>query len=140
MPNARSLRRQYLVLAVLFFLSGAWSVCEVVLSLLQGRLSLDVGVCLLFVGIGMLNGRASSLVWAFRWTVFALCASAVLVLLVLCRIPTLYFFSVILRPDDPQYVVAGLAMSAGALALSLWSLRVLQGIQVVGLDDADDPA
>jgi hypothetical protein len=140
MPNARSLRRQYLVLAVLFFLSGAWSVCDVVLSLLQGRLSLNFGVCLLFVGIGMLNGKASSLVWAYRWSVFAMCGSAVMVLLVLWRIPTVNLFTVTLRSDDPQYLVAGLSMSAGALALSLWSLWVLQGIHVVGLKDADHSA
>lgn len=67
-----------LIVAILFLIGGSLAVWEVVDSLMHDRISVNLAVCLLFVGVGLLKLKASSRWWAIAWIVFGYLLCAIL--------------------------------------------------------------
>ena len=65
-----------LIIAILFIIGGGLAGWEIVHSLMHDRISPNLAVCLLFVGVGLLKLKASSRRWAIAWIVlgYILCA------------------------------------------------------------------
>ncbi len=61
--------KRVLIVAILFILCGAQAVWSIVEAALHSRLNINLGVFLLFVGMGLLRGKRSSLSWARFWIV-----------------------------------------------------------------------
>ena len=67
------------VVAAIFILGGGLAVIEIIYSIVQGGFSLNFGVCMLFVGLGLLKGKPSSREWALRWLMLIFLASVLFV-------------------------------------------------------------
>jgi hypothetical protein len=103
--------------AWVFIAFGLLAAVDIAVSLINGRLNLNLGILGLFIGRGLLR-RASG------WRT---CALAVLVIEMIALVLILILFAINLGSlPGPNVVVAGAAaLAAGAFALSLWQYRVL---------------
>lgn len=61
--------KRILIIGAFFCLSGLFALWDVVWALLHSALHINFGVCLLFVGIGLLRGTARSRSWAYVWII-----------------------------------------------------------------------
>ena len=69
------------IVAWLFILSGASATWDVVSSLFTDRISLNLAVCMLPVGIGLLKGNPDSAFWAKFWIGLSFLGALVLVVM-----------------------------------------------------------
>jgi hypothetical protein len=82
---------QILIIAALFILIGVYSIIDVILSLLQGILDLNLCVCCLFVGIGMMRGRESSRIWGRIWSGFFVMMFLIGIILIAIHDPSMAY-------------------------------------------------
>jgi cytochrome c oxidase subunit IV len=112
------------VVAALFILSGISSLIEIIVSLLNGQLSLNFGVLGLFIGRGLLRLGPTSRTWALVFTWFALVITPVAALIFLNNAGPLDFklFGINLG-QVPQ--AAGVIAAVAFFLVVLWQYRVL---------------
>ena len=74
--------KRVLIIGLIFVLGGASAIWNILESAMNSRLTINAGVFLLPIGIGLLRGRASSQWWARFWIILGYIAIIVLVCLV----------------------------------------------------------
>lgn len=124
-PTQRgNLPTSLIVVAVLFILFGVLSVFEVLIALLHGRISINLGVLNLFVGLGLLRlsrgWRTCGLV--FLWIALIGLPLFALLILATARPLDLSLFG---RKIGHAHDGLGLLVAAAMFALVLWEYRVL---------------
>ncbi|RYD39850.1 MAG: hypothetical protein EOP85_15245 [Verrucomicrobiaceae bacterium] len=73
--------RRVLLVGALFCLVGGAVICQILWDLFHHRLSFDLTVLMLPVGVGLLRGRTSSKWWATLWCIYGYGMSLIFVML-----------------------------------------------------------
>jgi hypothetical protein len=112
------------VVAVLFIVGGIISVIEIIMSLLNGQISINFGPLSIFVGAGLLRLSPTWRTWALVFTWFALVVAPLFGLFVLINPGPLYF-TLFGQKLSLVPMAAGLMTALVFFLIALWQYRVL---------------
>ncbi|RYX86389.1 hypothetical protein EON83_01590 [bacterium] len=121
-PLPTSLR----VVVILFIISGVMAAIDIVLALFNHRITFNLGVLTIFIGIGLLGRNPRSLSWALFVTWLELAFTVVLGILFLITPGTIQFFG----RKGVAPVGLGFVLSAVMFALAYWQLKILTNPQI----------
>jgi hypothetical protein len=125
MEQKRTLPPDLKIVAYLFVIFGLLAVCEVIVSLFARRLSLNLGVLQLPIGIGILNLRRGWRTCALVFLALGLMFVPVFCLgLLFPPLGTVDFRVFGLRVGDASKGIV-LAIAVAAFCLMIWQFRVL---------------
>jgi hypothetical protein len=110
------------IVAYLFIIGGIFAVIDIVVSLTQNRISINLGVLALFIGRGLLRLNPRSLAWAmfFRW--LGLIITAISAVVFLYTPGTIRLFGRVIGQAPPGL---GFILSVAVFALVCWEYKVL---------------
>lgn len=117
--------KRVFVIAMLCVLAGILAVWEVITKLSQMNVSVNLGICLLPVGLGLIKGRKSSFRWARIWVYFGyfLCLGLVFATTLNLGHTTATWFGKRLVGSEAAPVAAFFALGGAAvLAVLHWYL------------------
>ena len=118
--------KRILVLGILFCISGAVNIYDIISAAIAGKVYLAFGALMLPVGIGLLRGKASSQWWARLWMILlGYCLSAVLVALCIFSPANaqVHFFKASLTGKEA--ILYTLAFAAAISGLAYGGIRLL---------------
>ncbi len=112
------------IVAWLFIISGVFSVIEVAVSLMNGRINLNLGVLGLFIGPGLLNLRPGwrTCALVFIWIALILVPVVVIILMGVSGPLDVTVFGQKVGHTGKEI---GLAVGVLVFALTFWQYRVL---------------
>ena len=122
-----------LFLGLLFIAGGVAAIADILYALKERRISINVGVFMLPVGIGLLRGKLSSQWWARFWMIlgYLLCAAAVILSVAFPRFLTLTWHdTVVLRGRE---VIPYMTAAAVIVALLIRLLHRLLDSEIACL-------
>lgn len=122
--DRKSLPISLVIVAVLFFIGGAFAVIEVMTSLMHGRININFGVLGLFIGPGLLRLRRGWRTCALVFIWIALIGVPIVALLFLAAEGPLDF-RVFGQKVGHASKTAGLIMVGLSFVVALWKYRVL---------------
>lgn len=109
-----------------FILGGLGAIFHVVTSLIQGTININFAILWLPVGIGLLRGRYSSMMWARFWCLLAMGGCLLLAILALMKSENAKFFWFDQTIDGSAAVPYCLAGAAFAGAWTFLTYRLLK--------------
>jgi cytochrome c oxidase subunit IV len=112
------------IVAALFILSGISSIIEVIISLIQGRLSFNFGVLGVVIGIGLLHFSRTWRICALIFIWIALICLP-LVALVFMFLAGSVNYIIFWQNVGPGSRAIGVALAALMFGVALWQYRVL---------------
>ena len=117
------------IIGGIFLLLGLLSAVEMIMALAEPRISINIGVCLAFVGYGLLKLKTSSRKWAIRW-------------MMLGYIFLFFVLAVLLSGNikmhgapitEMRHFVIGFAIIGSLFALTGWGHAILSRIDIVSI-------
>jgi hypothetical protein len=112
------------VVAALFIVAGISSLIEIIVSLFHNRISINLGVLNLFIGVGLLRLSPTWRMWALVFTWLAL-VGVPLVGLYFLTSPDPLDFSFFGQKVAQVPKAAGVALAVASFSITLWQYRVL---------------
>jgi hypothetical protein len=112
------------VVAGLFILSGVLSLIDVIVSLFQGGINLNLGVLGLFIGAGLLRLSPTWRGWALVFTWIEIIGAPIIGVLFLV-LPGPLNYRLWGQPAGNAPKAAGVALALVVFLIALWQLRVL---------------
>lgn len=124
MSDSQPIPTSLKVVAALFIVSGISSVIEIIVSLLDGRLSFNFGVLGLFIGAGLRRLNPTWRIWALVFTWFALVGTPLIGLIFLI-IPGPLDFTLFGLKVGHAPKAAGVVAAVVFFLIAVWQYRVL---------------
>ena len=115
------------VVAYLFIIGGIFAVIEVIMALLNSRISINFGILGIFIGQGLLRLNPHSLSWAMFFVWLGLIFTPIAAVLFLFTPGNLNMFGVNAGQAPPGL---GFIFSIAAFALVYWEYTVLTKRQI----------
>jgi len=117
------------IIGIIFLILGFLAAVEVIMALAETRISINIGLCLGFVGYGLLKLKASSRKWAIRWLVFGYIALFIMLALLLSGNAKIYGEAM---TATSQYIL-GIALIGFIYALMGWAHSILSQPDIVSI-------